>query len=64
MDNEGTTALVLAGGGARGAYQVGVLRGLMDLGIPLPHFDILVGSSAGAINAGVLAAHANDYRRA
>jgi NTE family protein len=61
MGNEPRTALVLSGGGARGAYQVGVLRGLMDLAVPPPHFDILVGSSAGAINAGGLAAYANDY---
>lgn len=59
----GRTALVLSGGGARGAYQVGVLRGLADLGL-LDHnrigLDVMVGSSAGAINAGMLAAHADD----
>jgi NTE family protein len=60
MGNERKTALVLSGGGARGAYQAGVLRGLMDLDVPPPHFDILVGSSAGAINAGALAAYADD----
>jgi NTE family protein len=57
------TALVLSGGGARGAYQAGVLRGLEELGVvaagPSP-FDIIVGSSAGSINAGMLAAHADD----
>ena len=56
------TALVLSGGGARGAYQVGVLRGLSDLGV-LPRgrspFEILVGASAGAINAASLAAYAD-----
>lgn len=56
------TALVLSGGGARGAYQVGILRGLADLGL-LPDgqspFNILVGSSAGAINAATLAAYAD-----
>lgn len=58
------TALVLSGGGARGAYQVGVLRGLLEeglLGNPHPHFDILVGSSAGAINTAALAATADDF---
>lgn len=49
-------ALVLTGGGARGAYQVGVLRHLArrfpDLRIP-----ILVGTSAGAVNASYLAQH-------
>lgn len=48
-------ALVLTGGGARGAYQVGVLRGL---GRAFPHvrFPIVTGVSAGAINAVFLAA--------
>src|SRR5262245_21423263 len=58
------TALVLSGGGARGAYQVGVLHGLAELGIlppgPSP-FDIVVGSSAGAINATALAAYADAF---
>jgi NTE family protein len=50
---------VLSGGGARGAYQVGVLRGLVEAGfLGGGGFDILVGSSAGAINAAMLAAHA------
>ena len=55
------TALVLSGGGARGAYQVGVLAGLSELGVlddPLRPVDILVGASAGALNAAMLAAHA------
>ena len=58
------TALVLSGGGARGAYQVGVLRGLVEHGF-LPRgrstFDVFVGSSAGAINAATLAAFADDF---
>ncbi len=56
------TALVLSGGGARGAYQVGILRGLADLGLVRQgrsSFDVLVGSSAGAINAAALAAYAD-----
>lgn len=57
-----TTALVLSGGGARGAYQAGVLQGLVDLGLLAERgcFDVLVGSSAGAINAAMLAAHAHE----
>jgi NTE family protein len=56
--------LVLTGGGARAAYQVGVLKAVRDL---LPDqtknpFPILCGTSAGAINAAVLAIHANDFR--
>ncbi len=57
------TALVLSGGGARGAYQAGVLSGLADsgvLGADAGGFDVLVGSSAGAINASFLAACADD----
>lgn len=56
------TALVLSGGGARGAYQAGVLQGLMEIGVieaAGSPFDIIVGSSAGSINAGMLAAHAD-----
>jgi NTE family protein len=58
------TALVLSGGGARGAYQVGVLRGLVELGV-LPvgrsGFPILVGSSAGALNAGAIATFSDRF---
>jgi NTE family protein len=62
----GEGALVMSGGGARGAYQAGVLAGLADLGLigergPLP-FGVLVGSSAGAINAAGLAAFADRPR--
>jgi NTE family protein len=55
-------ALVLPGGGARSAYQVGVLKaiaGWLPPATPLP-FSILCGTSAGAINAAVLAARAGD----
>ena len=59
------TALILSGGGARAAYQVGALRALARLvprGSTLP-FPILCGTSAGAINAATLAIHADDFRR-
>lgn len=59
-------ALVLPGGGARSAYQVGVLRaiaGWCPPDRPLP-FPILCGTSAGAINAAVLAAHGGNVQRA
>ena len=59
------TALILSGGGARAAYQVGALRALARLvprGSALP-FPILCGTSAGAINAATLAIHADDFRR-
>jgi NTE family protein len=47
---------VLSGGGARAAYQVGLLRCLARH-LPALRFDIVTGVSAGAINAAFLAAH-------
>lgn len=58
--------LILSGGGARGAYQVGVLAAIAELlprGTPNP-FPIICGTSAGAINAASLAANAGNYRTA
>jgi len=55
--------LVLAGGGARAAYQVGVLQALKEM-LPDPKvnpFPIITGTSAGAVNAGALASHADDF---
>lgn len=56
-------ALVLPGGGARGAYQVGVLKAISEVlpGPAIP-FPVVTGISAGAINAGVIASHAGDFR--
>ena len=57
------TALVLSGGGARGAYQAGVLDGLASLGLfssSQPPFDIVVETSAGALNGGMMAAFADQ----
>lgn len=56
-------ALMLAGGGARAAYQVGVLAGIADRA-PHLRMPILTGVSAGAINVGFLAAHTGDLRQA
>ncbi|HEY5899204.1 MAG TPA: patatin-like phospholipase family protein [Burkholderiales bacterium] len=58
--------LVLTGGGARAAYQVGVLKAVRDLlGNPTHNpFPILCGTSAGAINAATLAVFADDFSRA
>jgi len=54
--------LVLTGGGARAAYQVGALRALAELfgSGPLP-FQVVCGVSAGAINGSSLAAEADDF---
>ncbi len=59
-------ALVLSGGGARGAYQVGVLKAISDLHEKNAHnpFSIISGTSAGAVNAVALAASANNFRLA
>ena len=52
-----TTGLLLTGGGARAAYQVGVLEAIADLrkaagALDQPNpFPIITGTSAGAINA-------------
>jgi NTE family protein len=54
--SRGDLALVLSGGGARGAYQVGVLSALARAR-PTLEFDVLTGVSAGAINAAFLASH-------
>ena len=55
--------LILTGGGARAAYQVGVLKAVREL-LPMPEenpFDILCGTSAGAINAATLAVYADNF---
>lgn len=61
MNND--LGLVLSGGGARGAYQVGVIMAAQQIsqssGVPLK-FDYLSGVSAGAINASSLASNAHD----
>src|SRR5437868_6310088 len=55
--------LVLTGGGARAAYQVGVVKAVRDiLGNPVANpFPILCGTSAGAINAATLAVFADNF---
>lgn len=60
------TALILSGGGARAAYQVGVLQALAEI---LPDdcenpFPIICGTSAGAINALAIAAHKGNFKSA
>jgi len=59
------TGLVLTGGGARAAYQVGALRAVLDILDPESHpgfsnpFSIICGTSAGSINAAAFACRAN-----
>jgi NTE family protein len=67
MHNHKKTGLVLSGGGARGAYQIGVLKAvsliLCEAGWAAERnpYDIICGTSAGAINATALACHADDF---
>src|SRR3954465_412071 len=59
--------LLLTGGGARAAYQVGVLQGVQEIlrdagwAAESSPFDIICGTSAGAINAAALACRADDF---
>lgn len=58
-----TNALILSGGGARAAYQVGVLSAINELLPSSVHnpFPIICGTSAGAINALALATHTGHF---
>jgi NTE family protein len=65
MHPASTTGLILTGGGARAAYQVGVLRAVHRIrraaGAPPGNpYPVLVGTSAGALNAAALATDADD----
>lgn len=61
--NSKKTALVLQGGGARGAYQVGVIKAVSEI-TPSRRspFQIVCGASVGAINAASIAVASNDFQ--
>ena len=67
MHNNKKTGLVLTGGGARGAYQIGILQAvsqmLIEAGWPASKnpYDIICGTSAGALNGTALACHADNF---
>ena len=67
MEIEQKTGLILSGGGARAAYQVGVLQAISQIlweagWRPARNpFDIICGTSAGAINAVALACRADNF---
>ncbi len=61
--SESELGLVLTGGGARGAYQVGMIRCLARH-FPDVNFPIITGVSAGAVNAVHLASHHGTFRQA
>jgi len=65
-ENPEKIGLILSGGGARAAYQVGVLKAIAD---NLPKhstnpFPVICGTSAGAINAAALAIYSAQFREA
>ena len=65
-DSTAKTGLVLTGGGARAAYQVGVLKAVAQIrrdcnGPATNPFPVITGTSAGAINAAALASRADDF---
>jgi NTE family protein len=67
MPTPPTTGLILTGGGARAAYQVGVLKALAQIRREVSPddrsnpFHVITGTSAGAINAAALASHCDDF---
>lgn len=65
MKSQKRTALILGGGGARAAYQVGVLKAVSEL-VPEGNdnpFPIICGTSAGSINTVALASNADNFHR-
>ncbi|MDP2143802.1 MAG: patatin-like phospholipase family protein [Gallionella sp.] len=57
--------LILTGGGARAAYQVGVLKAIAEYLPRQAHnpFPVICGTSSGALNAAALAVNAHNFRR-
>ena len=58
--------VIMSGGGARAAYQVGVLKAIAEIlpeRVPNP-FPVICGASAGAINAAALAVYADNFQNA
>lgn len=68
MINNAETGLILTGGGARAAYQVGVMKAISDILLEEGWdakdnpFGIICGTSAGAINATALACRCDNFR--
>jgi len=62
---ESRVALILTGGGARAAYQVGVLKAIAELQPRRARnpFPIICGTSAGALNAATLAVNARQFNK-
>lgn len=63
MNSVPKIAFVLSAGGARGAYQAGVIKAIFEIA-PKANITIFTGVSSGAINAAFLAAHADNLTQA
>ena len=63
IEEQQTLGLILPGGGARNAYQVGVLKAVEELLAANAHspFPVVTGTSAGSLNAGMIASRSVDY---
>lgn len=65
MSSRPRLGLLLGGGGARAAYQVGVMKAIAEI-VPRERgnpFPVICGASAGGINAAVLASHARRFHQ-
>src|SRR3990167_7073531 len=60
-ESKPTVALVLSGGGGKGAYQIGCWAALRDVGIS--KFTVISGTSVGALNGALIAANDFDLAR-
>ena len=63
IEEQQTLGLILPGGGARNAYQVGVLKAVEELLAAKAHspFPVVTGTSAGSLNAGMIASRSIDF---
>jgi len=63
IDEPQTLGLILPGGGARNAYQVGVLKAVEELVTSKSSspFPVVTGTSAGSLNAGMIASRSVDF---
>ena len=54
----------MRGGGTKGAYEVGVLKALTDMLIPIEYaYDVIVGVSCGGINAAIMATYERGFEK-
>jgi len=57
-------ALAMRGGGTKGAYEVGALKAMTEMMIPIEYaYDVVVGVSVGAMNAATIAIYKRGYEK-